>query len=37
MTARLIRVFPRKTKASPDDELAYFGPPNTQTLRDTRC
>ena len=24
---RLIRVFPRKTKASPDDELAYFGPP----------
>jgi len=25
---RLIRVFPRKTKASPDDELAYFGPPN---------
>lgn len=25
---RLIRVFPRKTKASPDDALAYFGPPN---------
>jgi hypothetical protein len=25
---RLIRVFPRKTKASPDDELAYFGPPD---------
>lgn len=24
---RLIRVFPRKTKASPEDELAYFGPP----------
>lgn len=24
---RLIRVFPRKTTASPDDELAYFGPP----------
>lgn len=24
---RLIRVFPRKTKASPDDELAFFGPP----------
>lgn len=25
---RLIRVFPRKTKASPDDTLAYFGPPD---------
>jgi hypothetical protein len=25
---RLIRVFPRKTKASPDDDLAYFGPPD---------
>jgi hypothetical protein len=25
---RLIRVFPRKTKASPDDNLAYFGPPD---------
>lgn len=25
---RLIRVFPRKTKASPDDPLAYFGPPD---------
>ncbi|RUV07957.1 hypothetical protein EOA79_02385 [Mesorhizobium sp. M1A.F.Ca.IN.020.03.2.1] len=25
---RLIRVFPRKTKASPDDALAYFGPPD---------
>lgn len=24
---RLIRVFPRKTKASPDDDLAFFGPP----------
>lgn len=24
---RLIRVFPRKTKASPTDALAYFGPP----------
>lgn len=24
---RLARVFPRKTKASPDDELAFFGPP----------
>ena len=27
-TRRLIRVFPRKTKASPDDELAYFGEPD---------
>ena len=25
---RLIRVFPRKTKASPDDPLAYYGPPD---------
>ena len=25
---RLIRVFPRRTKASPDDDLAYFGPPD---------
>jgi hypothetical protein len=25
---RLIRVFPRKTKASPNDSLAYFGPPD---------
>lgn len=25
---RLIRVFPRRTKATPDDELAYFGPPD---------
>lgn len=25
---RLIRVFPRKTKATPDDVLAYFGPPD---------
>lgn len=25
---RLIRVFPRRTKASPDDILAYFGPPD---------
>jgi hypothetical protein len=24
---RLIRVFPRKTKATPDDDLARFGPP----------
>lgn len=26
--ARIIRVFPRKTKASPVDSLAYFGPPD---------
>ena len=26
--SRLIRVFPRRTKASPDDSLAYFGPPD---------
>ena len=25
---RTIRVFPRKTQATPDDELAYFGPPD---------
>ncbi len=25
---RLIRVFPRKTKATPDDELVRFGPPD---------
>lgn len=25
---RLIRVFPRQTKATPTDELAYFGPPD---------
>jgi hypothetical protein len=25
---RIIRVFPRKTKATPDDALAYFGPPD---------
>jgi len=25
---RLIRVFPRKTKASPVDDLAFFGPPD---------
>jgi hypothetical protein len=24
---KLVRVFPRKTKASPDDQLAFFGPP----------
>jgi hypothetical protein len=25
---RVIRVFPRKTRATPDDALAYFGPPD---------
>ncbi len=25
---KLIRVFPRRNKATPDDELAYFGPPD---------
>lgn len=25
---RLIRVFPRKTKATPDDDLAFLGPPD---------
>jgi hypothetical protein len=25
---RLIRVFPRRTKATPNDDLAYFGPPD---------
>jgi hypothetical protein len=27
-TNRLIRVFPRRTKATPDDALAYVGPPD---------
>lgn len=27
-TRRIIRVFPRRTKASPDDALAYFGEPD---------
>jgi len=26
--SRIIRVFPRKTKATPDDALSYFGPPD---------
>jgi hypothetical protein len=25
---RLVRVFPRHTKATPNDALAYFGPPD---------
>jgi hypothetical protein len=25
---KIVRVFPRKTKATPDDALAYFGPPD---------
>ena len=28
---RLIRVFPRRTKATPDDDLAYVGPPDLFT------
>ncbi len=28
MNKRLIRVFPRRTKATPDDPLAYFGSPD---------
>jgi hypothetical protein len=28
MAKRIIRVFPRKTKATPDDALARFGPPD---------
>jgi hypothetical protein len=28
MTTKLIRVFPRRTKATPDDALAYVGPPD---------
>jgi hypothetical protein len=28
MTQRISRVFPRRTKATPDDELAYVGSPN---------
>ena len=31
---RLIRVFPRKTKATPDDALAYFGPPDRHAEAD---
>lgn len=28
MGVRIIRVFPRRNKATPDDSLAYFGPPD---------
>ena len=31
---RLIRVFPRKTKAAPDDALGYFGPPDAAAEAD---
>ena len=31
---RLIRVFPRKNKATPDDDLAYFGSPDLFTEAD---
>jgi hypothetical protein len=30
----LIRVFPRKTKATPDDALAYLGPPDRHAEAD---
>jgi len=32
--SRIIRVFPRKTKATPDDELACFGPPGLFDVAD---
>jgi hypothetical protein len=31
---RIIRVFPRKTKATPTDALAYFGPPDRNAEAD---
>jgi len=31
---RLIRVFPRRTRATPDDALAYVGPPNSRAEAD---
>jgi hypothetical protein len=31
---RLVRVFPRRTKATPNDALAYFGPPDRFALAD---
>jgi hypothetical protein len=31
---RIIRVFPRKTRATPTDELAYFGPPDMRAEAD---
>lgn len=31
MPLKIIRVFPRRTKATPDDELAYVGPPDLFT------
>jgi hypothetical protein len=34
MSQRLIRVFPRKTRATPDDALAYFGPPDRNAEAD---
>jgi hypothetical protein len=33
-TPRIIRVFPRKTRATPDDALAYFGPPDVSAEAD---
>jgi hypothetical protein len=32
MSLRLIRVFPRKTRATLGDALAYFGPPDRLDL-----
>lgn len=32
--ARIIRVFPRRTRATPDDALAYFGPPDMRAEAD---
>jgi len=32
--SRIVRVFPRKTHASPDDDLAYFGPPDMYSEAD---
>jgi hypothetical protein len=34
---RLIRVFPRRTKATPTDALARFGPPSICSMRPTKC
>ena len=34
MSLRLIRVFPRKTRATPDDALAWFGPPDRRAEAD---
>ena len=31
----IIRVFPRRTKATPTDALTYFGPPGGHTMSET--